>query len=309
MITPRRSHSSTLLPDGRVLVAGGYSESDVTNSAEIYDPVANTWTIVAGMNVDRQLHTATLLRDGRVLVAGGAGNGGIAIPQADIYNPWTDSWTATGSLSAPRFYASAELLSDGKVLVAGGANGWSIGNILASVEVYNPLTGIWTTIAPMTAPHASHTSTFLLDGRILIASGYNEEWAPSSDTQIYDPGLDYDEAWQPFIISGSELAEGGSLTLTGTGFRGYQYSEAAGSGTYSTPTNLPVVQLRRLDNGLTMWVRASEFSESSYVSSTLWGLQKGPLLVTVIVNGIPSEARLINSGDMLLRLYIPALMK
>jgi len=250
-----------------------------------------------------------LLRDGRVLVVGGAGNGGIAIAEAETYDRWTDSWISTGSLSTPRFYASADLLIDGKVLVAGGADGWSSGDILATVEVFDPINGTWSTIAPMTAPHAAHTSTFLLDGRILIASGYNEEWGASTDTQIYDPGLGYDEAWRPFIISSSEPIEGETLTLTGTGFRGYQFSEAAGGGTYSTPTNLPVVQIRGLDNGMIKWVRASEFSKSSYISSPLWGLQKGPLLVTVFVNGIPSKARLIHSGDMLLHLYIPAVMR
>ena len=149
----------------------------------------------------------------------------------------------------------------------------------------------------------------LPDGRILVAGGYNESWGSSADTQIYDPGLGYNEDWRPVILSSTEPGDGGFLELTGTGFRGYQYSEAAGGGTYSTTTNLPVVQIRRLDNGMIKWVRAAEYSESSFISSTLWGLQKGPLLVTVFVNGIPSEARLINSGDMLLRVYLPALMK
>jgi|GEM_PF-3508361 len=39
------------------------------------------------------------------------------------------------------------------------------------------------------------------------------------------------------------------------------------------------------------------------------GLQDDPLMVTVFVNGIPSVSRMVNAGDMLLRLYLPALMK
>ena len=200
-------------------------------------------------------------------------------------------------------------LNNGTVLVAGGATGWSSGEILASVEVYDPITGTWSASAPMTAGHAAHTSTFLLDGRLLIAGGYEEDWTPSTDTQLYDPGLVIYEAWQPVVLSSSEPMEGETMTLTGTGFRGFQGGEAAGGGTYSTPTNNPVVQIRRLDNGLVKWVRPTAFTDSSYVSFPLWGLHKGPMMVTVFVNGIPSGSRLIHAGDMLLRLYIPALMK
>jgi len=259
------------------------------------------------MNSARQMHTATLLRDGRVLVAAGHYFG--AISDAEIYNYWTETWTPTGSLNTARFYASANLLEDGSVLVAGGKYEWSSSSNLASVELYNPITGTWSTIAPLTVPHAAHTSTLLLDGRILIAGGYSESWQSSSDTQIYDPNLGFEAAWQPVILSSSEPSEGGILTLTGAGLRGYQYTEAAGGGTYTTSTNVPVVQLRRLDNGLIKWVRPSGFTAEDYTSFPLWGWQPGPTLVTVFVNGIPSESRMIYGGDMLLRLYLPALMK
>ena len=68
----RYNHTATLLPDGKVLVAGG-SSRDETASTELYDPATGTWSAAAPMSAARDSHTATLLPDGRVLVVGGVG--------------------------------------------------------------------------------------------------------------------------------------------------------------------------------------------------------------------------------------------
>ena len=72
----RQGHSATLLPDGRVLVAGGFSSAftDKLSAAELYDPGTGRWTATGSMVTARGGHTATLLPDGRVLVAGGCSN-------------------------------------------------------------------------------------------------------------------------------------------------------------------------------------------------------------------------------------------
>ena len=67
----RRDHTATLLPNGQVLVAGGYDGSDHLTSAELYDPATGMWTATGSMATGRLDHTATLLPDGQVLVAGG----------------------------------------------------------------------------------------------------------------------------------------------------------------------------------------------------------------------------------------------
>jgi len=74
MLTPRVLHTATLLPNGKVLVAGGLITNRPavrTSSAELYDPASGAWTATAPMSVARVNHTATLLPNGRVLVAGG----------------------------------------------------------------------------------------------------------------------------------------------------------------------------------------------------------------------------------------------
>src|SRR5438552_3644353 len=67
----RAVHTATLLPLGKVLVAGGTSTGVTFASAELYDPANGTWTGTGGLGAARQSHTATLLPNGKVLVAGG----------------------------------------------------------------------------------------------------------------------------------------------------------------------------------------------------------------------------------------------
>ena len=67
----RREHTSTLLTNGKVLVAGGLNNSGMMNSAEIYDPATGLWSAANNMTIERTRHTATLLPNGKVLVAGG----------------------------------------------------------------------------------------------------------------------------------------------------------------------------------------------------------------------------------------------
>ena len=68
--TARGLHTATLLPSGKVLVAGG-SNSGALSSAEIYDPATGSWSRPGSLGTARAGHTATLLPSGQVLVAGG----------------------------------------------------------------------------------------------------------------------------------------------------------------------------------------------------------------------------------------------
>jgi N-acetylneuraminic acid mutarotase len=125
-----------MLPNGRVLVAGG-SNAGALASAALYDPATGTWTATGPLATGRYTHTATLLSDGRVLVAGGTVG---PLASAEIYNPATGQWTATGSLATAREAHTATLLPNGMVLVVGGSSG---STRFASAELYDPATGLW----------------------------------------------------------------------------------------------------------------------------------------------------------------------
>src|ERR1700682_2455786 len=121
MATGRYNHTATLLPSGKVLVAGGCCAPSVFASAELYDPVTGTWSPTASMATARYLHTATLLPSGKVLVAGGVGSSG-SLASAELYDPVTGTWSPAASMATARYNHTATLLPGGKVLVAGGGN-------------------------------------------------------------------------------------------------------------------------------------------------------------------------------------------
>jgi hypothetical protein len=167
--TARTTHTATLLPSGKVLVAGGFYSLDggysaiYLTSAELYDPGTGTWTSTGSLGTARGSHTATLLSSGKVLVAGGAGNSGF-LASAELYDPATGTWAAMGSLATTRYGHTATLLPSGKVLVAGGANG------VALAELYDPGTGTWAaTGSPMARQYV--VATLLPSGKVLVEGG------------------------------------------------------------------------------------------------------------------------------------------
>jgi hypothetical protein len=151
--TARYQHTATLLPDGRVLVAGGLDGRAgfgadrfyITASAELYDPKSGTWAVTGSLHDARFQHTATLLPNGKVLVAGGNTTFNVALASAELYDPAIGTWTATGSLNNARFQHTANLLPNGKVLVVFGDN--QNYTSFVTPELYDPATGIWTLTA------------------------------------------------------------------------------------------------------------------------------------------------------------------
>ena len=133
MTTTRVYHTVSLLPGGRVLVAGGYGLGGYLASAEIYDPATGTWTATGAMNATRQKHTMTLLPNGKVLVVGGE-RGGVYLSGAELYDPATGMWTLTSALGSIRTRHTATVLADGRVLVAAGL---SVGGITSSAVLYD----------------------------------------------------------------------------------------------------------------------------------------------------------------------------
>jgi type II secretory pathway component GspD/PulD (secretin) len=71
MINQRVYHTASVLLNGKVLVSGGYSDSNYINSAELYDPSSGIWTATGSMNNNRSEPRALVLSDGKVLVIGG----------------------------------------------------------------------------------------------------------------------------------------------------------------------------------------------------------------------------------------------
>jgi hypothetical protein len=204
----------TLLKDGRVLVAGGgqHLTNDGTGaalaSAELYDPVDETWASTGSMLTPRALHAAVLLRDGRVLVAGGCngwtGDGGGAIcnqlASAELYDPATGEWAATGDMRSTR-WGPAVLLPDGRVLVAGSETGsiWTSLAIGGESELYDPTTGRWTETGSMNAARVGAGIVLLPSGLVLAVGGHANNLGPTAAAELYDPALGTWRTTEQFI--------------------------------------------------------------------------------------------------------------
>jgi len=141
MATQRHGYSATLLPDGKVLIAGGGSclgpGDCILDSAEVYDPLAGRFKPTGSMTVERSAHSATRLASGKILIAGGLDNTGQFMASAELYDPASGTFAPTAEkMHFARGNHSATLLSDGKVIIAGGYN--KAAGYLASAEIYDP---------------------------------------------------------------------------------------------------------------------------------------------------------------------------
>ncbi len=146
MVIPRINGEAALLPDSRVLMAGGNNLADTlgsayyplpSSSAEIFDPVTNTWSATDDLTEPRIGHLLLSLQDGQVLVIGGSHDGECCLHEnsyvkvIEIYDPGTGLWHIAGELPQAGIYSAAVLLPDGRVWVTGGKNGESGANLLS----------------------------------------------------------------------------------------------------------------------------------------------------------------------------------
>jgi len=186
MTTARYAHAATLLPNGLALVTGGV-DIFVLPDAEVFDPASETWIPNGRLIKSRAHHSATLLPNGKVLIAGGdTGYGCTAFANSELYDPASGASTATGSLNIPRYGHSAILLPDGRVLVVGGLDRCNYTNPLASAELYDPASGIWTATGSLSIARRRSTATLLPNGKVLVAGG-DDGTTVLSSAELYDP--------------------------------------------------------------------------------------------------------------------------
>jgi len=231
LLEVRATGSAFRLADGRVLVAGGHGPVLPSGTtAELFDPVAMTWT-TAGTNLQRRDEGIfAQLPSGKVLAALG-NNFSVALSTAELWSPTTRTWT---SAAAPPPgcgpLASAVRLASGRILVAGGAartfamtydepsNAWAaVGPMKvgrerqamallpsnkvfvtsgSTAELYDPSNNSWTLTAPPPRSRYAPTGTLLSTGKILVLGD-------SSAADLYDPGTNTWSAGAPLPASRS----------------------------------------------------------------------------------------------------------
>jgi hypothetical protein len=166
MVHARSGHCASLLPDGRVLiVGGGDADANLFKTAELFDPVTQSFSATGDLNQARTGATATRLPNGKVLIAGGQDSAGTLLPSAELYDPSTGTFTLTGRMHLARAQHTATLLNNGKVLVLGSVSD------TASAELFDPASGLFSATGSLIQARAHHTATLLSNGGVFVLGG------------------------------------------------------------------------------------------------------------------------------------------
>ncbi|CAF1306986.1 unnamed protein product [Adineta steineri] len=185
MKVKRYSHTASVLNNGKVLVNGGRS-SAALDSAELYDPSTGHWTSTANMKSKRYSHTASVLENGKILVTGGSKSGVTLDSDSDeIFGLRTEKRKTIINMKRTRDSDATFVLSYEKMLAGVDTKP----GYLNSAELYDPITGKWTSTGSMKSGRSEHTASILKGGKVLVAGGiqYNE-----SSAELYDPKT---ESW------------------------------------------------------------------------------------------------------------------
>ena len=278
LATGREEHTATLLPNGKILVAGGTDgRGKVLASAELYDPGRNRWTSAGSMAATRIDHTATLLPSGKVLVAGG-----LVMPypapslaSAELYDPSTNAWSMAAPMIESRTRHTATLLPDGRVLVVGGQrfdfhDGGLFPGRPRAAEIYDPKANRWSATSPMGESRLGQTATMLPDGRVLVVGGQDEGIGIFNSTEIYDAAND---RW----ISAAPMAVARTGHLA-TRMANGDVFVAGGLGEEPSHLTISLTSAELYDPRTNVWVTAASMAEFRVaVTATL--LRNGMVLV------------------------------
>ncbi len=220
------------LPDGRILVVGGYdATNNITGTADvnIFNPTTQQWTSAPKMSYRRWYPTATVLSDGRVLVTSGAQTCyayDCLATTPEIYNPATNTWTKLTAAQLPFwYYPFTFLLADGRVLLAGTSEQPT------PTRVLNVATQSWTMVDPV--PVNGGSAVMYTPGKIMKSGTASDAGAPNIPASNRTYVLDTNQpspAWQEtapmaagrayhvltMLPDGSVLATGGESTLDGS---------------------------------------------------------------------------------------------
>jgi hypothetical protein len=248
MTSRRRLHSATMLPDGRVLIAGGYDGYGPLHTAELYDPTTDTFTPTGNMVSPRGGHDAILLGNGTVVIAGGSDGSWPDIPTAEIYDPATGTFAKTGEyVSGPYtcdFCAPSVLLANGRVLFPDRS----------PALLYDP--GSATFSATGTPGAFESAATLTMNGQVLFAGG--EDIGRSNSAELFDPAsgtfaetgsMGMPRVWHALTLlpDGTVMASGGETDACSGGFCMFAgtvanaefYDPAAGKFTWSRSMTTP----------------------------------------------------------------------
>lgn len=198
MPTPRNA-LSTAVVDERIYAIGGWgfdrpeggwtsldptAEAQDFATVEVYDPETDTWNPAEDMPTPRSHMTVSAV-GGKIYAIGGwlrRGGVDVALSLMEVYDTADNRWTPAADMPTPRWVPSSGVI-DGRIYVAGGTVGGGTASSrvaamrkrrpLSAVEVYDPVTGRWTSEADLATPRGWLSAT-VVNGRLFVIGGRSE---------------------------------------------------------------------------------------------------------------------------------------
>jgi galactose oxidase len=275
-----------LAPNGRVFIAG-------EDRATLYLSTSGSgaWTGVASRRYgNRSFGSAVMYQPGKVLYVGG-GRTTKTAETIDL-NQAAPVWRWTGSMAYARRQLNATILPNGDVLVTGGTSGTGFSDeahAVRATESWNPVTGVWTTLASNSVIRVYHSTALLLkDGRVLVTgSGDGAGTTDQRNAEIFSP---------PYLFKGTRPRISSGPSSIG-------YSQTFFVGT-PTPAVIRRVTLVRLGSVTHAFDSNQRFNELAF-TRTAEGLNvQAPgsrnlappghyMLFILNDKGVPSSARMV----------------
>jgi N-acetylneuraminic acid mutarotase/glucose/arabinose dehydrogenase len=211
--------------------SGSVSNAAAFNPDTNPDPNITTprWDIIAPMPTARAGATAQVL-NGDIYVIGGMGADGASVDVVEIYDPETNTWNTGASLPTRRDNPGSAVIND-KLYVVGGrirnADGSTTNGTLNTLEIYDPLTGQWSTGAPM--PTGRRTMIVgTIDQKLQVVGGeagagntafnQNEEYNPLTDSWRSLPAITTPRHGAAFGTINNVLYAAGGGIVAGSSF-------------------------------------------------------------------------------------------
>jgi hypothetical protein len=290
----RAYHSATLLNNGQVLIVGGQDANfNILASAELYDPVAEAFTLTGNLSNARRYHTATLLTGGQVLIAGGIGANCNASAQAVLYDSSGGTFTLTGYLNTPRGEHTATLLNNGTVLLVAGTD--FSGDTFFSSEVFDPTTATFTSSVNLNIARFSQTASRLLNGAVLVTGGRDSDFLPEATAELFQPTALTPASLVSITVNpqNPSVSAGIAQNFAATGTLGDGSTQALSSVTWSS-SNAGIASITNDD--LTNEGRAFAAAAGSTTVSACAGVACGSTILTVTASSLTISDLLPSSG-------------